>query len=76
MNWQLFHLNKDEVWREGRKLLDRGLRPGATMTYRELLQDNTRGFLARLLATPNEFRHHIGLSALGHSYIVLPLTIS
>jgi hypothetical protein len=51
-----------ELWREGRKLLDRSLRPGGTISYRRMMQENTRDFLARLLATPKEFRGHINLS--------------
>jgi cytochrome P450 len=53
---------KGEVWREGRKLLDRSLGPGAAMSYRQMMQENIRGFLARLLANPKEFRGHINLS--------------
>ena len=61
MDWPLFNLNKGEAWREGRKLLDRSLRPGAIMSYRQMIQENARRFLAQLLATPNGFHHHIKL---------------
>lgn len=62
MDWPLFNISKGEAWREGRKLLDRSLRPGATMSYRQMIQGNARSFLVQLLATPNEFHHHIKLS--------------
>jgi len=64
-----------EDWHEGRKLLDRSLRPGATMSYRQMMQDNTLGFLEQLLVTPKEFRHHIELSVVILPYAVPPLTI-
>jgi cytochrome P450 len=59
MDWPLLSARKGEVWREGRKLLDRNLRTGATASYRQMMQENTYGFLTRLLATPKEFRGHI-----------------
>ena len=62
MDWLLPNSRKNEVWREGRKLLDRSLRPGATISYRQMMQEITRGFLAQLRATPREFRSHISLS--------------
>jgi cytochrome P450 len=62
MDWVLPNARKGEVWREGRKLLNHSLRPGATMSYRQMMLENTHGFLARLLATPEEFLGHIGLS--------------
>lgn len=64
---------KGEVWAEGRRLLDRSLRPGATMAYRQMMQENIHEFLARLLATPKKFRGHINLSADGLPYAVSPL---
>jgi len=60
MDWILPNARKGEVWREGRNLLNRSLRPGATISYRQMMLENTRGFLARLLATPEEFHGHIG----------------
>ena len=70
----LFNATKGEAWREGRNLLDRGLRPGATVSYRQMMQDNTYMFLSQLLASPTAFRHHINLSVGSLSYIVVPLT--
>jgi hypothetical protein len=70
MDWTLINARKGELWREGRKLLDRDLRPGEIMSYRQMMQDNTRWFLSWLLATPNEFRGHIGLSVVSLPYPV------
>jgi hypothetical protein len=67
-------MKKCAIWRDGRKLLDRSLRPGAIMSYRQMMQENTRGFLAQLLAAPKEFHRHISLSVINLPYIVLPLT--
>lgn len=74
MNWSLLNARKGEVWREGRKLLDRNLRPGSMTPYRQMMQENTCGFLTQLLATPKEFRSHINQSAISFPCIVLPLT--
>jgi hypothetical protein len=51
-----------ETWREGRKLLDRGLRPGAMISYRQMIQEKTREVLARIRATPKDFYSHLELS--------------
>ena len=67
---------KGDVWREGRKLLNRSLRPGATMSYRQMMLENTRRFLAQLLATPDEFLGHIGLSVIILPDIVPQLTMT
>jgi len=61
MDWMLPNARKGELWREGRKLLDRSLRPSVTMSYRQMMQENTHRFLARLLATPKNFRDHVEL---------------
>ncbi len=50
-----------ETWRKGRKLLDRSLRPGAMIPYRQMIQDKTREFLTQLHATPKDFEAHVGL---------------
>ncbi len=51
-----------DTWRTGRRLLDRSLRPGAIITYRQMMQENTRELLAQLFATPKDFHSHIKLS--------------
>ena len=61
MDW-LFPLSgMGKYWREGRKLLDRGLRPGATASHRRFIEEKTHVFLGQLLATPKAFREHIDL---------------
>jgi len=74
MDWPLLSARKGEVWHEGRKLLDRNLRPGAMTPYRQMMQENTCSFLTQLLATPKEFRSHINQSVISLPCIVLPLT--
>lgn len=55
---------KGKYWREGRRLLDRSFRPGATASHRRLIEERTRVFLGQLLATPKDFREHIDLLVL------------
>ena len=70
MDWFTPNLGmSNESWREGRKLLDRSLRAGATISYRQMMQEKTRWFLAQLFANPKEFRHHIELSLCCLPYI-------
>ncbi|KAF8483917.1 cytochrome P450 [Russula ochroleuca] len=59
MDWPVFMARMSDTWREGRRLLDRSLRPGATILYRQMMQEKTREFLAQLFATPKDFRAHI-----------------
>ncbi|KAH9174406.1 cytochrome P450 [Lactarius sanguifluus] len=61
VDWLFPFARVGKYWREGRKLLDRSLRPGATASHRRLIEDTTRVFLGQLLATPNAFREHLHL---------------
>ncbi|KAH9163791.1 cytochrome P450 [Lactarius sanguifluus] len=61
VDWAFFLARMGKYWREGRKLLDRGLRPSAAALHRRLIEEKTRVFLGQLLATPNAFREHINL---------------
>jgi hypothetical protein len=61
LDWPLAIAWKSENWREGRRLLDRSLRPSATMAYRYMMEEKTHMFLAKLLTTPKDFRRHIEL---------------
>ena len=70
MDWFTPNLGMTESWREGRKILDRSLRAGATISYRHMMQEKTRWFLAQLLANSNEFHHHIELSLFRPPYVV------
>jgi hypothetical protein len=65
MDWLLLGTGMTELWRKGRKLLDRGLRIGAMVLYRQMMQEKTREFLARLRTNPKDFLAHLELSA-GH----------
>jgi hypothetical protein len=61
VHW-IFPLAKfGKYWREGRKLLDRSLRPDATTSHRRLIEEKTHVFLGQLLATPKAFREHVDL---------------
>lgn len=73
MDWLLGGLRKGEPWREGRKILGRSLRPGATVLYRQTIQEIVREYLTWLLATPKEFRSHISLSVVIRPYMMPPL---
>jgi cytochrome P450 len=59
-----------ETWREGRKLLDRSLRPGALISHRQMMQEKTCEFLAQLRANPKDLYAHIELSVDCVSYTV------
>ena len=61
MDWPIFMTRMSGTWRDGRKILDPSLRPGAAMSYRQIMQEKTREFLAQLFATPKDFRAHIEL---------------
>jgi cytochrome P450 len=74
MDWIVPVAGKGEHWRERRRLLDRSLRPGATASHGRVIEEKTRTFLSRLLATPKNFRAHIDLSVLSHLSIQRPLT--
>jgi len=60
--WVLATTRGDECWRRGRKLLDRGLRPGAVASHRPMLQTRAHVFLSRLLTNPRQWEAHIELS--------------
>ncbi|KAH9972642.1 cytochrome P450 [Lactifluus volemus] len=50
-----------ESYRLARKLLDRGLRPGAAAQYRPMQQSKARILLSRLLENPDEWEAHFEL---------------
>jgi cytochrome P450 len=74
MDWPIFMIGTSETWRKGRKLLDSSLRPGALISYRQMMQEKTRNFLAQLRANPKDFRAHIELSVDHLPYIAWLLT--
>jgi len=57
--WAVPFTRYTEYWRRARKLLDRGLRPGAIATHRPLLQTNARILLTQLLETPDDWESHL-----------------
>lgn len=61
MDWFVPVTGMCDAWREERKLLDRSLRAGATVSYRQMMEEKTRWFLEQLIANPREFHHHIEL---------------
>ena len=63
-HWQIPIARYGDAWRQGRKLLDRGLRPGAAPMYRPMQQARAHVLLTRLLATPDQWRAHIELCEL------------
>jgi len=60
--WVLPTARSDEHWRRGRKILDRGLRPGAAASHRPMLQTRARVLLSRLLTNPRQWEDYIDLS--------------
>ena len=62
VNWLLSVTEYGERWREGRKIADRSLRPGAISLYHQRIEKKTHALLRQLLSSPAEFRGHIELS--------------
>ena len=62
VEWLLPATRYGERWREGRKIADRSLRPGAMSLYHQRVEEKTRAFLNQLLASPADFRGRIELS--------------
>ena len=61
VNWTVPVSRKGKLWRDGRKLLDRSLRPGVVALHQRMIEEKTRVFLGQLLSTPKDFRDHIDL---------------
>ncbi len=57
--WPIFMIGLSETWRKERKILDTSLRPGAVMSYRQMMQENTHEFLVQLRANPKDFGNSI-----------------
>ena len=51
----------NETWRKERKILDTSLRPGAVVSYRQVMEEKTRELLVRLCADPKDFIAHVNL---------------
>ena len=65
--WDLPSSRSDERWRQGRKILDRGLRPGAAASRRPMLQTRARVLLSRLLTNPQQWEAHFEVSVQIHA---------
>lgn len=61
-DWLIPTTRESEYWRDGRRLLDRSLGPGTTISYRRMMEDNTHLFLGQLLEAPEDYFNHIRLS--------------
>jgi cytochrome P450 len=70
MDWPLFMTGTTEIWRKGRRILDGNLRPGAMVSYRQMMEEKTHDLLAQLRATPMDFHAHLKLSVCRLSCIV------
>ncbi|KAH9970767.1 cytochrome P450 [Russula compacta] len=63
MGWQWFlpTARYGESWRQGRKVLDRGLGPRAAVVHRTFQESTARVLLTRILASPDEWEAHVEL---------------
>ena len=68
-DWPVFFTGVNESWMNGRKLLNRSLRPSAIISYRQMMQEKTREFLTQLRKNPKQFRDHVGRSVRRPTYI-------
>ena len=75
MDWPIFMTGMNETWHKGRKLLYRGLRPGAMISYRQMMQEKTGELLTQLRANPKDFYTHVEESVYHLPYTVLLLTV-
>ena len=69
MDWPLFMSGTSEIWREGRKILDGNLRPGAMTSYRQIMQEQIREFLQQLRENPKDFDARVEQSVSHIPYI-------
>lgn len=68
-DWVVPVAGHTDFWRQTRKLLDRGLRTGATSVYRPLQQTKARALLVHLLAKPDEWEAHL------EQFVIFPSVI-
>ncbi|KAH9957214.1 cytochrome P450 [Russula dissimulans] len=74
--WVVPVARETELWRQSRKLLDRGLRPAVAAVYRPTQQSKVRVLLSNLLAYPDEWEAHLEdlsgelILAVGYGYEV------
>ncbi|KAI0278780.1 cytochrome P450 [Russula aff. rugulosa BPL654] len=58
-DWPVFTIGVNEAWRKERKILDTSLRPGAVMSYRQVMEEKTRELLVQLCTDPKDFIAHV-----------------
>ena len=61
-DWVMQAARNDDRWRQARRVLDRGLRPGAIASYRPNILARTQVLLSRLLENPRQWEDHMDLS--------------
>jgi hypothetical protein len=59
--WVVSSARYGEPYRLARRLLDRGLRPGAVAPHRPMQRSKAHALLTRLLEYPHEWEAHIEL---------------
>jgi len=60
-DWVMQAERSDDRWRQARRVLDRGLRPGAAVSYRPIIQARAYILVSRLLEIPHQWEDHIDL---------------
>ncbi|KAI0056551.1 cytochrome P450 [Artomyces pyxidatus] len=58
-DWNMAFFSDTVLWRQRRRILDRGLRPSAAVQYWPIQQEKVHDFLKILLSNPEDFRQHI-----------------
>ncbi len=66
MDWPVPLTGMGESWCEERKILDRSLGAGATVSYRQMMEEKTHWFLGQLFVNPKAFHDHLELSVIFH----------
>ncbi|KAI0039781.1 cytochrome P450 [Auriscalpium vulgare] len=59
LDWAIPLAGFNDLWRTGRKTLDRSLRPNVAVQFRPMQKAKTHAFLRQLLLTPDKYREHI-----------------
>ncbi|KAH9967252.1 cytochrome P450 [Russula dissimulans] len=59
--WNIATARNGDHWHEGRRILDRGLRPGGAASYRLMIQARAHALLSRILANPDQWEAHTEL---------------
>ncbi|KAH9967253.1 cytochrome P450 [Russula dissimulans] len=59
--WNISTARSGDRWRKGRRILDRGLRPGGAASYRLMIQARAHALLSQILANPDQWEAHTEL---------------